>query len=126
MQGMNRAAKAGIIALTLLVFGGGVGLVTLRLRDRIRAEVLERARAALGLRVRLMPYLYTAAWPATEHGWPLARPLFWPDGADPALWDVDDAFLLGDHLLVAPVIAEGATERTVRLPAGEPASSDLR
>jgi len=83
------------------------------------AEVLERARAALGLRVRLMPYLYTAAWQATEHGWPLARPLFWPDGADPALWDVDDAFLLGDHLLVAPVIAEGATERTVRLPAGE-------
>lgn len=83
------------------------------------AGVLEHLKAALGLRMRLMPYLYTAAWQTSEQGAPLVRPLFWPDGADPELWDVDDAFLLGDNLLVAPVMAAGATERTVRLPAGE-------
>ena len=47
MAGMNRAARAGVIALTLLIFGGGVCLVSLRLRNRIRAEVLEREAAIL-------------------------------------------------------------------------------
>jgi alpha-glucosidase len=76
------------------------------------------ARAFLRLRYRLMPYLYTLAWEAAQTGHPLVRPLFWPDGADPALWDVDDAFLLGQVLLVAPVVAEGATSRAVPLPRG--------
>ncbi|RPI27228.1 MAG: alpha-glucosidase, partial [Chloroflexota bacterium] len=73
-------------------------------------------REFLRLRYRLMPYLYTLAWQATQDGQPLARPLFWPDGSLPALHHVDDAFLLGDDLLVAPILEEGAQSRTLMLP----------
>ena len=75
-------------------------------------------RTFLRLRYRLMPYLYTLAWEASQTGHPLVRPLFWPDGGSPALWDVDDAFLLGDALLVAPILEEGVRFRTVHLPQG--------
>lgn len=81
-------------------------------------ETCARIASVLRLRARLMPYLYTLAWESSRSGWPLARPLFWPDGADRALWDVDDAFLLGDALLMAPVLEEGARARALQLPAG--------
>jgi alpha-glucosidase len=76
-------------------------------------------RRFLHLRCRIMPYLYTLAWQAAETGVPMVRPLFWPAASDPRLWEVDDAFLLGDDLLVAPVLEEGAAEREVHLPQGE-------
>ncbi len=81
-------------------------------------EILEVARAALKLRYRLLAYWYTLAWQAHESGAPLLRPLFWEDPADPALWKIDDSFMAGEALLVAPVLAEGARTRTVRLPRG--------
>lgn len=87
-------------------------------------EVLGIAREHLHLRERLLPYWYTLAWEATTTGAPLVRPLFWPDNRDAALRAVDDAFLLGDALLVAPVVEPGATSRTVRLPAGRWAALD--
>jgi alpha-glucosidase len=82
-------------------------------------EVLASARNALELRSRLIPYWYTLAWQASHTGAPLIRPLFWADPADERLRRVDDAFMLGDALLIAPVLKEGARTRTVRLPKGE-------
>ncbi|MBN1483462.1 MAG: alpha-glucosidase [Chloroflexia bacterium] len=79
---------------------------------------LDAARTMLKLRYRLLPYLYTLAWQAGQSGAPLVRPLFWPAGDDPDLWDVDDAFFLGDALLAAPVLEEGARSRSLTLPAG--------
>jgi alpha-glucosidase len=80
--------------------------------------LIDAVRIHLHLRRRLMPYLYTTAWQATRTGWPPVRPLFWEDEKDPRLAGVDDAFLLGDHLLVAPVLHEGARTRRVPLPKG--------
>lgn len=80
---------------------------------------LSIVRAFLRLRVRLLPYLYTLAWEAADTGAPLVRPLFWPDAEDPSLWEIEDAFLLGPALLVAPVIEAGARTRRVILPSGE-------
>jgi len=85
------------------------------------------AREFIRLRYALLPYLYTLAWEAHKHGWPMVRPLFWPGGEPgdrPApgaerLLDVGDSFLLGDNLLVAPVIEPGATGRPVELPPGD-------
>ncbi len=76
-------------------------------------------RRFIELRYELLPYLYTAVWQMHRWGWPMVRPLAW-DGAAPGstLWDVDDAFLCGDALLVAPVLEAGAQEREVRLPPG--------
>jgi alpha-glucosidase len=74
--------------------------------------------SALRLRYRLLPHWYTLAWEASRTGLPLVRPMLWSDPADRELWDLDDQFLLGDDLLVAPVMQEGARAREVLLPAG--------
>ena len=79
----------------------------------------ERAnRAAIQLRYRMMPVLYTAFFQHTRDGSPVARPVFWNTLGDTAALGEDDAFLLGDHLLVAPVVDSGAVSRQVHLPAG--------
>ncbi len=73
------------------------------------------------LRYRLLPYLYTLAHTATTSGIPLVRPLGWSghdDGSDPLLWKIDDAFMLGESMLVAPMTAPGRTSRLIRLPKG--------
>ncbi len=79
---------------------------------------LSIVRRFLHLRYRLLPYLYTLAWEASQTGHPLVRPLFWPDGRDSTLWDAQDAFFLGEALLIAPVLEEGARSRRVTLPRG--------
>jgi alpha-glucosidase len=75
-------------------------------------------RAAIETRYALLPYLYTLAWQAHAQGAPLVRPLWWPEAAEPRLLGVDDTFLLGPSLLVAPVLEAGALERAVELPPG--------
>jgi alpha-glucosidase len=79
---------------------------------------LDAVRTQLRLRYRLLPYLYTLAWDASQTGHPLLRPLFWFDEGDQRLRAADDSFLLGDDLLVAPVLDEGARSRRVPLPTG--------
>jgi len=74
--------------------------------------------AWLRFRYRLLPYLYTLAHEASASGAPLVRPLWWPRG-EAVPGDVDDAFLLGDALLVGPVMTPGATARDIGLPAGD-------
>ncbi|MFJ9350349.1 glycoside hydrolase family 31 protein [Streptomyces sp. NPDC101237] len=82
------------------------------------AEVLEHAREALLERRRLLPYFVTLAHLARRTGAPYVRPLWWGAPEDRALRDCEDAFLLGDGLLVAPVLDPGAEGRAVRLPRG--------
>ncbi|MBC9718557.1 glycosyl hydrolase [Streptomyces sp. TRM66268-LWL] len=82
------------------------------------AEVLGHARAALAERQRLHPYFVTLSQLAALTGAPYVRPLWWSAPEDRALRDCDDAFLLGDALLVAPVFEPGADRRAVRLPRG--------
>ncbi|MBB5801925.1 alpha-D-xyloside xylohydrolase [Saccharothrix ecbatanensis] len=72
----------------------------------------------LRLRERLRPYVMEQMRAAAETGLPPMRPLFLEFPDDEGAWEVDDAFLLGPDLLVAPVTAAGARERTVHLPAG--------
>ena len=80
--------------------------------------VLEGARAVLAERERLRPYFVTLAQLARLTGAPYARPLWWGLPDDRALRDCEDTFLLGDALLVAPVMERGADSRAVALPRG--------
>lgn len=75
-------------------------------------------RDALKLRYRLMPYLYSAFVEAATSGAPVQRPLVFDFQYDRAVVDLDDQYLFGPHLLVAPVLAAGATQRNVYLPEG--------
>ncbi len=76
-------------------------------------------RNFLKLRYRLLPYLYTLAWETSRTGHPWVRPLFWADADNRSLWGVDDAFLLGDALLIAPVLQDDAKSRSIQLPRGK-------
>jgi alpha-glucosidase len=91
-------------------------------------EVLRSARAAMLRRERLMPYLVTLTRLARRTGAPCVRPLWWQHARDRTLRDSEDAFLLGDALLVAPVLAPGVRRRRVRIPRGrwhDPATGEL-
>ncbi len=78
--------------------------------------VLPQVRAVIELRHRLIPYLYTQMWRAAREDIPPVRPLFWDFPEDAAARGVEDAFMLGPDLLVAPVLTEGAATREVCLP----------
>ncbi|MYV76216.1 glycosyl hydrolase [Streptomyces sp. SID1046] len=81
-------------------------------------EVAEQAAAAMAERERLRPYFVTLAHLARRTGAPYVRPLWWGSPEERQLRDCEDTFLLGDALLVAPVLECGADRRAVRLPRG--------
>lgn len=68
----------------------------------------------------LAPYVRHLVDEAGRTGLPAQRPLFLHYANDPALFTVQDQFLYGADLLVAPVIEEGATHRRVILPGSSP------
>jgi alpha-D-xyloside xylohydrolase len=74
--------------------------------------------AAIARRQALRPYLAELAAEATRTGLAPMRPLFVDFADDPAAWEVEDQYMLGPRYLVAPVVAAGARERSVYLPAG--------
>ncbi|MFA9199778.1 MAG: alpha-glucosidase [Cypionkella sp.] len=68
----------------------------------------------------LAPYVGTLCDEAATSGLPLQRLLFLEYPEDPALFAIQDQYLYGADLLVAPVIDEGARERVVILPGDAP------
>jgi alpha-D-xyloside xylohydrolase len=81
-------------------------------------EAYEIISGILRLRERLRPYIHEQMSRAATEGLPPMRPLFVDFPDDAACWDVDDQFLLGPDILVAPVTAPSTTSREVYLPAG--------
>ncbi|MGI8588559.1 MAG: TIM-barrel domain-containing protein [Chloroflexia bacterium] len=81
-------------------------------------EIEAHARAALQLRYRLLPYLYSLFHEAATSGAPILRPLAWDFPHDPRGRTVDYEALCGPALLVAPVTRPGQAAQAVYLPAG--------
>lgn len=81
-------------------------------------RALAIARFYIGLRYRLLPYIYTLFEEASRTGAPVMRPLVWEFPRDPRVASRADSFLLGEALLVAPLREAGVQERSVYLPAG--------
>ncbi|HXR99724.1 MAG TPA: TIM-barrel domain-containing protein [Pyrinomonadaceae bacterium] len=77
----------------------------------------EDFRRALGLRYSLMPYIYAQAKDSSSRGFPMVRPLFFEYPNDPGSWSIDDEYMFGSELLVAPMFASGERRR-VYLPPG--------
>lgn len=82
--------------------------------DRVYAIL----RGFLFFRRRLRPYVEAVFAETVERGTPPMRPLWFAYPQDPALVAVEDEYLFGPDLLVAPVTAPGVTSRPVVLPAG--------
>jgi alpha-D-xyloside xylohydrolase len=79
---------------------------------------LSTFRRSVELRYRLMPYIWAQAAASARAGHPMLRPLFFEFDDDPGSHLVDDAYLFGSDILVAPLFEE-IQERDVYLPPGE-------
>ena len=79
---------------------------------------LSNFRKSLNLRHELIPYFYSLAYQNHLTGIPLIRPIYWNDAQNDLLWDEEESFMLGDSILVSPIVEENVTEKTVLLPSG--------
>jgi len=71
------------------------------------------------LRYRLMPYIYSLAWRVTNEDYTMMRPLIMDWRTDEKVREIGDQFMFGPSILVNPVTQEGATSRSVYLPASD-------
>lgn len=71
----------------------------------------------LRLRYRLMPYIYSLAYQVSRTGAPFMRAL-WMDFPERECTHIEDEFMFGPALLIAPVSEQGAVSREVYLPEG--------
>ena len=78
---------------------------------------VDEFRRAVDLKYTLMPYVYAQAKESSAHGWSMLRTLFFEYPDDPTSWTVEDEYLFGSDLLVAPMFDDGA-DRRVYLPPG--------
>jgi len=76
------------------------------------------AKAAIHLRYRLIPYIYSYERTSLETGVGIVRPFFyhWPE--DAATANHVDGWMFGDWLLAAPVLTQGSTSKNIYLPKG--------
>ena len=75
-------------------------------------------RKYLKLRYQLLPFLYTTLEEAHRTGVPLFRPLMLNYQDDASTYNLDDEFMIGEDLLVAPIVKPDVTSRLVYLPKG--------
>ncbi|KAJ6721135.1 ALPHA-GLUCOSIDASE [Salix viminalis] len=81
-------------------------------------SVAESARNALGMRYKILPYLYTLNYEAHTTGAPIARPLFFsfPDYSE--CYGLSTQFLLGSSLMISPVLEQGKSQVKALFPPG--------
>lgn len=72
----------------------------------------------LFLRERLRPYIRECMDEASLSGMPVMRPLFFDFYKDKTAWKIEDEYMFGPDILVAPVMEENTSERKVYLPEG--------
>ncbi|KAK7280489.1 hypothetical protein RJT34_25553 [Clitoria ternatea] len=81
-------------------------------------SVAESARNALGMRYKLLPYLYTLNYEAHTSGAPIARPLFFSFPSYTECYGLSTQFLLGSSLMISPVLEQGKTQVKALFPPG--------
>ncbi len=72
-------------------------------------------RKCAEMKYRLMPYVYSEAVTSSANGWPMMRALLLEFPDDPGAWRVDDEYMFGSSILVAPMMEAGSS-RDVYLP----------
>jgi alpha-glucosidase (family GH31 glycosyl hydrolase) len=82
------------------------------------SQTMDTFRNYARLHISLFPYFYGYASEAEKTGLPIIRHLLLEFPDDPKTYDVDGEYMLGEKLLVAPVLTEGASTRSLYLPKG--------
>lgn len=78
-------------------------------------EFVDYYRKCAEMKYKLMPYVYTQAKICVENGWPMQRALLLEYPEDPGVWTVEDEYMFGSEMLIAPIL-EDTNERDVYLP----------
>jgi oligosaccharide 4-alpha-D-glucosyltransferase len=89
----------------------------------------EYAKLAVALRYAMLPYNYSLAYEQAKYGKPLMAPLYYYFPADTNAVKIQDEYMWGENLLVAPVLEKGSASRKYYLPAGtwyQPVSREFR
>ncbi|KAF4037503.1 Glycosyl hydrolases family 31 [Phytophthora infestans] len=81
-------------------------------------EVTAVGQKFIGLRYRLLPYIYTLSYHAHRDGLPIARPVLMEFPTDTVTHNINYQFMIGNALLVTPVVNKGATTVTGYFPRG--------
>ena len=81
-------------------------------------EAYEILSTMIHTREKLRPYLKQVMAQAQNSGRPPMRPLFFDFSGDENAWDVEDQYMFGDDLMVAPVLEHLARSREVYFPSG--------
>ncbi len=81
-------------------------------------EIEKIVKKYIKFRYELFPYIYTAFYFAHKRGIPIMKPLLFLDQDNPDLYSVNDEFIFGDSLLIAPVTRPNTTWRSVYMPKG--------
>ena len=84
----------------------------------IGKDFTDAFRANAEMKYQLMPYVYAQAKDCSEKGLPMVRALFVEFPHDAGAWLVEDEYMFGSQLLVAPLLESGSS-RTVYLPKGK-------
>ncbi|KYP14062.1 glycoside hydrolase family 31 protein [Flavihumibacter sp. CACIAM 22H1] len=83
------------------------------------AEAEQISKKAIELKYRLFPYIYSYAAETHETGWPLMRAMLLEFPKDTNGYTANEQFMLGQELLVAPVVKKGARSKKIYLPEGK-------
>lgn len=82
-------------------------------------KVQDTFRKSAQMKYKLMPYVYSQAVECTRKGLPMLRALFVEFPHDLGAWKVEDEYMFGSQMLVAPLFESGITGRNVYLPEGK-------
>ena len=82
-------------------------------------ETLDIYRKSVELRYQIIPYIYDLYYECSLTGLPLFRALVMNYPKDRNAKEINDEFMLGDNLLIAPVVEQGARRKMVYLPEGK-------
>lgn len=110
----TRWMQFGAFTPIMRAHGEGVSPEPIFYSDSIRNIV----KYFIQLRMQFLPYNYTLAYHNAIHGKPLAKPIFWNGPITNEFINVNDEYLWGDDLLIAPILNSDSLSRKVILPSG--------
>ena len=105
-------------ALTPFLRSHSVGWVGNKEPWEYGAEFTKINRATVELRYQFLPYLYTLFYQHEKTGEPIMRPLWYEFPNDKGTYLINDEYLVGRDILIAPVVKQGVATRGIYLPVG--------